>query len=120
MKKYLALSAAALMFPAIGFAQQFNNLDATLNSLISLINRLIPFAIGLAVLLFIFGLISFITAGADEEKRKGARNTIIWGIIILFVMVSVWGLVNFLKNTFNLQNQAPQDIPTVPNSGGGF
>jgi hypothetical protein len=123
MKKYLVF-AAAFLFPALTFAQGrqgggFSSLQDTLGTLTNFINALIPFAIGIAVLVFIFGLISFITAGADEEKRKGARNTIIWGIIILFVMVSVWGLVNVLRNTFSLDNQVPDDIPAVPRPSGG-
>jgi hypothetical protein len=31
----------------------------------------------------------------------------IFGIIAIAVMVSVWGLVNFLTNSFKLDNQTP-------------
>ncbi len=46
-----------------------------------------------------------INAG-DETARTEARNIMIWGIIALFVMVSVWGLVNVLDDTFGLDDQA--------------
>ena len=42
---------------------------------------------------------SFISKAADEEKRTEAKNFIIWGIIGIFVMVSIWGLVNILTGT---------------------
>ncbi len=102
------------MLPAFLFAQDFGSVDGALDTVTDFINRLIPFVIGLAVLFFIWGLIKYITAGGDEGSRKEAINTIIWGIVVLFVMVSVWGLVNILVNTFGLENQAPQDIPQVP------
>jgi len=113
MKKFLA-SLSVVMLPAFLFAQDFGSVDGALDTVTDFINRLIPFVIGLAVLFFIWGLIKYITAGGDEGSRKEAINTIIWGIVVLFVMVSVWGLVNILVNTFGLENQAPQDIPQVP------
>jgi len=38
------------------------------------------------------------------------------GIIALFVILSVWGLVAVIQNTFGVRNQVlnPNDIPTVP------
>jgi len=117
MKKILAsLSVAflpAFLFAATG-SGNFSSLYSTLDSISGFINRLIPFVIGVAVLVFIIGLIQFVTSGGDEDKRKAARDTIIWGIIIIFVMTSVWGLVNILGSTFSLQNAAPSDYPQVP------
>jgi TM2 domain-containing membrane protein YozV len=113
MKKILA-SLSVIVTPALLFAQDFSSIDNALDTVSDFINRLIPFLIGLAVLFFIYGLIKFVSAGGDPGKQEEARNTIIWGIIIIFVMVSVWGLVNVLVNTFGLENQVPQDIPEVP------
>lgn len=64
------------------------------------INILVPLVIGIALLLFLFGLIKYVRAGADEKMHAEARNLIIWGIVGLFVMTSVWGLVNIITNTF--------------------
>lgn len=116
MKKYLVL-LTAFLFPFFSLAQEdFSNLQGTLTSVLEFMNDLVPLAIGIGVIVFLFGLISFITAGADEEKRKGARNTIIWGIIILFVMVSVWGLVGVLENTFGFESYEPENLPQIPTS----
>ena len=32
-----------------------------------------------------------------------------WGVVALFVMFSVWGLVNFLQSNLGLDNLAPQN-----------
>jgi hypothetical protein len=53
-----------------------------------------------AVVYVIYGAFQMITS---EEKRQSGKDTIVYGIIGLFVMVSVWGLVNILTSTFKLQ-----------------
>lgn len=94
----------------------FNDFDAALNTITSWIDRLIPLVISIALILFLIGIVQFVTAGGDEEKRAAARGMIIFGIIALFVMVSVWGFVNILSRTF-FGNQGatirPASVPSV-------
>lgn len=94
---------------------QFGTLDAALASISNFIDRLIPLIISIALILFLIGIVQYVTAGGDEEKRSAARGMIIFGIIALFVMVSVWGFVNILSRTFFAgQNvAAPDQIPRV-------
>ena len=116
MKKLLASLSVGLV-PALLFAQSdFSSVDSALETVQGFIADLIPFAIGIAVLVFIWGLIKYVTAGGDGDKQTEARNTIIWGIIIIFVMVSVWGLVNVLSTTFNLDNDNIPLAPGIPES----
>jgi hypothetical protein len=68
-----------------------------------LLNALVPLLIGIAVVYFIWEVFQY-TIAADEDKKKTARTQIIWGIVGIFVMVSVWGLVNILQSTFGTQN----------------
>ncbi|GEM_PF-3082221 len=68
----------------------------------NIVDALIPFLIGLAVMLIVYGILGYISKTADEEKRTEAKNFILWGIFGIFIMVSVWGLVNILFYTFNL------------------
>jgi len=95
----------------------FFALAATVTTLVekimSILNVVIPLLIALAVVIFLWGVVQYITAGGDEEKRKEARNTMIWGIVGLFVMVAVWGLVNVLVSTFGLETTVPQ-VPGLP------
>lgn len=78
----------------------FENFDNTLLTITGWIDKLIPLIISIALILFLIGIVQFVTAGGDEEKRASARGMIIFGIIALFVMVSVWGFVNILSKTF--------------------
>ncbi len=65
-----------------------------------LINQSVILIIGLAVLLFIIGLLKYILAAGDADQVKEARGYIIFGLIAIFIMFSVWGLVNLLHGFF--------------------
>lgn len=78
-----------------------------------LFNAVIPVLIALGVLYFVWGVITYVMAG-DEEAKSAGRDRIIFGIIGLAVIIGVWGLVNFLRNTFGLNNNTNIQLPTVP------
>ena len=95
---------------------------AGLNDLIKFANdtvlSVIPIVIALAILLFIWGLALFIYKSDSEDGRKEGRNRMIWGVIALFVIVSVWGIVRFLGNTVGINendNNTPR-LPQIPTS----
>lgn len=75
--------------------------------------NVIPFLISLGLIMFLVGLVKFISAGDNEEKREGGRGLMIFGIIALFVMISVWGLVRILHNTF-FDSSERFETPTLP------
>jgi hypothetical protein len=81
--------------------------------------RLIPYVISLTVLFFLWGIFKLVFSSKDSEARAEARGYIIWGIIGLAVMVSVWGLVNLLTSTFSLNQNVPQ-APGVPSANGSI
>ena len=78
------------------------------------LNLLIPFLIGLGVFLIIVGVVRYVTEAANEEKRKEARQFVLWGVVDVFIMISIWGLVNILLGSFGFrQTLQKTDIPTI-------
>ncbi len=69
---------------------------------IDFVQTLIPLLVGIAVLFFVYRLTISLLYTDNNEKRQEARQQMVWGIIALFVLVSVWGLVNILSSLFNL------------------
>ena len=74
----------------------------------TLIKLVVPFLFTLATVAFIWGIIQYFLNAENEEKRKKGKNFMIWGIISLFVMISMWGLVGVLTNTFGVKTLIPQ------------
>lgn len=67
---------------------------------------IIPLIFTLAFLFFLWNVIRFMNA-SDNTKKEEAKERMWWGIIALFVMVGVWGIIKILSNTLGLE-------PTVP------
>ena len=63
----------------------------------------IPILITLALIYFLYGLAEYIFKANDVDTRTEGRERMIQGIIALFVMSTVWGLVGVISNTFNVQ-----------------
>lgn len=66
---------------------------------IDMIKTLVPLVVGLTLLYFIWGIFQLV-ASNSEDSRKEAIGVITYGIVSLFVMISVWGLVSILTSTF--------------------
>jgi hypothetical protein len=63
-----------------------------------IVNPLIGLMFSVAVVFFIYGVVEFIGAADNEEARTTGKQHMIWGVIGIFIMVSVWGIMNILKN----------------------
>lgn len=74
------------------------------------INVILPIIISLAVLYFLWGIFLYVKS-SDSGKQEEAKEYIIWSLIFIAVMVSVWGLVNIITSTFNLDKRAPTPPP---------
>jgi hypothetical protein len=108
------LSTIILTAPAlVVLAESPKNFQEVVNLIIGgIFKPLVPFLIGLGVIVFIYGVLT--TMLSDGEKKEDGKKYMMWGIIGIFVMVSVWGLVAILSSTFNLDNSVKTIQMTVP------
>lgn len=69
----------------------------------TIVSRLVPFLIGVAVLAFFWFLITFIVKGQDDpKKQQESLAGMGYSILALFVMVSVWGIIGFFGSIFGI------------------
>lgn len=87
------------MFLAPALAAAVNIHTNFLTPITNILNTIIPLLMVIATIVFLWGVIQYVIS-ADEEKRKQGRSLMIYGIIGLFVMVAVWGIVAVLESTF--------------------
>jgi len=99
-----AVALVVALMPSIAGAVTF--LD-TLNLVNTVLGALIPIAISLALVVFFFGLVKYIFKLGNEDQQKEAMRLMIWGVIAIFVMVSIWGIIGLLQNTFKVTSKDP-------------
>jgi heme/copper-type cytochrome/quinol oxidase subunit 4 len=112
MKNHLkATILGALAFaPFLAFAETLGGILGTVGQLIGAAT---PIVVALALVYFFWGLANFIFNSGEDGKRKEAIAIMIYGIIALFVMVSIWGIINVLQTTFNVQGGSDIRAPRV-------
>ena len=55
--------------------------------------------ISISVLVFVYGAVEFIAGADNDQKRSDGKRHLIWGVIGIFIMVSVFGILNVLVRT---------------------
>lgn len=95
-RKFQLLLVFGFVFtPSLLFAQ----LKSIAAIIVNLLNASVGLIMGLSLVAFIIGLVRFIATAGDDKSRADGKQMMVWGTISLFVMVSVWGLVNIIKAT---------------------
>ena len=79
-----------------------------IQDLITAGGKLISYGINLlmtlALVIFLWGLAQFIfkVGNTGEKAVEEGKNRMTWGLIALFVMVCVWGLVKFIHSNLGI------------------
>lgn len=114
MLRYKILSkiivfAVVLLLPAMVYAQ------TTIRGLVDgfgyFVGRLIPIVAGIALLVFFWGLVKFIWGAGSDASREQGRQVMLWGIVALFVLTSIWGILTFLRVNFLGYGQGGGSLP---------
>lgn len=89
------------------------------STILYLINDvLVPVLFAIAFIVFLYGVAKayiISPASGDSEAVKEGHKYILWGIIGFVIMISLWGLVNIVANTFGLSGYT---APCLPSSTG--
>jgi hypothetical protein len=120
MKRYTSLLGKAVVLggaflPVLAFAEvKIKTFESLVNKFIDIIQYVIPLIFSIALVAFLWGIFQYFFSGA--EKKEEAKDFLLYGIIGLFIMVSVWGLVKILTGTFPLDTAQP-NLPSLGTGG---
>lgn len=125
ISKFVAVSTltAFLAAPLLALADGINPAEVQdyADSIIDIINNaLVPLLLAVAFIVFLFGVYKYFIADAEKDtEREEGRKFVLYGIIGFVIILSVWGLVAIVKNTFNLTTSSNPTPPTFDTSSGG-
>ncbi len=65
----------------------------------NILNPIITLLFASAIFYFLFGLLKFIQNQDNEAALEEGKSHMVWGIIGIFLMMSVLGILRIIKNT---------------------
>ena len=80
------------------------DLNYIVSVIIYYLNEALYLLMGLAFVMFVFYMVTYFMKPADGTQRAEAGQYVMYSVIGFFIIISFWGLVNILKNTFNLDS----------------
>lgn len=69
---------------------------------------LVPIVIGATVIVFLFGIVKYILKSDSEAGRESGRKFIIYGLIGIVVVMSVWTIVAVFLRVIGVPVVIPQ------------
>ena len=96
------------------FACGSSNICQVASTILYIINYvLVPVIFALAFIVFLWGVFkSYIWSHGDAAEVGNGHRLILWGVIGFVVMISLWGLVNVVANTFGLWGYSAPPLPS--------
>lgn len=89
------------LFSNIAHAAEGQSLDQLMDKIYKVVlNPLITLFFVAALVLFLFGMVRFLTNRdtSSEEAKKGKQH-MLWGIVGMFIMISVFGIMRLIVGT---------------------
>ena len=97
MKRFFGIFAA-MFVPSLALAATPHNFKELANLIVSLFDAGVGLLITAAIVIYLFGISrSIYTSG--EKGNDGLRTYAVWGVLTIFIMVSIWGILQLLQNT---------------------
>lgn len=78
------------------FAQVVTNVVTDINTFV------IPLLVSLAVIFFLINILRYFFIESGEEAKQKGQQAILFGLIGIAVIFSLWGLINLFVGTLNL------------------
>ena len=69
-----------------------------------ILNPIILLAFAVSLVLFLYGLVRFLSVDSGDKgtTRAEARNSIMWGMVGMLIMFSVYGIIRLVLGTFGI------------------
>lgn len=93
MQSFLQIPSAHAAVDATAFGNILNPIIA------NIVYPIIELMFGVAVIVFVYGVLQLVFHGSDETAREKGKLTITYGTVGIFIMISAWGIIYLVSNT---------------------
>lgn len=93
-----ALLVVVLLFPTIAFAAPTTFCELV-KFFVNIFNAVTALMVLAALVAYLYAIFRHMKE-VGESSRTKLKNVMLWGFVGLFVMVSIWGILRVLQDTF--------------------
>ena len=100
------LAPTLLLLPGIALAAP-RNFSELANLIVGLLNTATATLIIFGFVVYFWGLAINIPNFGKEKAHEKVKAYFLWGLIVIVVMVSIWGIIRLLQATFRVTSTDP-------------
>jgi hypothetical protein len=98
-----------------------SNIQEVIKAASGLVSQLLVVVVGIALAVFFWGLIKFMfKLGGDEKAVEDGKMLMRWGLIALFIMFSIYGIIKFFQISFGINTPPDNIIDPIDDRWGGL
>lgn len=112
----LGLGVGGSLIPFVVIAQDvFGDVEENLGAFGDLVDLAIPIMFTLVILFFFWNVFWYVK-DPDGEEKAARKTRILWGLLGLFVIASIWGIVSIIQNALGVDDDtiAPNITTIIP------
>src|SRR3989338_2776377 len=110
--RIISATVATITF-ALPLVAQAQGLDRLITVATDLINFALAILIGIAIIAFFCGLLRYLLSAKGGPEQKQASMLMVWGLVAIFVMLSIFGIVKLMQVTFGLDGASSVEAPAI-------
>ncbi len=76
----------------------------------AIVNPIIQVLFAVALVIFVYGIFDYIRGADKPEVRRVGQEHMLWGIVGLLIMISVFTIIEILLNTLGVKGS---DVPQI-------
>lgn len=103
--------ASVLATPMLAFAAAPRTFQELACNVADLIDTATFTLIVFGLVAYFWGIATNIPHFGDEKGAEKRKSFFFWGLIILFVMVSIWGIIQLLQGTLGVKDPSGSGTP---------
>ncbi len=95
----VGLTLSVITLPALSLAQNPRTFKDLADQLATIMNWGVTLLITAGIVIYFWGAVKQILDRGESEDSQEMRKFLFTGLIVIFVMVSIWGILGLLQNT---------------------